>query len=164
LLPTEEFTRRARTDKGVADPDADAAGRAHKLRCLIERDFRLTARLRRELATAGLAAIEVDGSRSPAATEAVVRARFAGPLIALSRARDGAERQRIRQAENGVVHRQLDAYWSWLGRPERHPPTCAFACECRTLGCAALTPELTVPAYEALRAAGRVATAPGHRR
>jgi hypothetical protein len=148
LLPTPDFARRAVALRFHEVPDA--------LEARYERDVLLTALNRRQAAEHGLSVVDVDGGAGPEAVADLVSGVLAG-LPGLRRAASGAERQRIRIAENAVAVRQLLAWWDDAIGRDRLPdgPVYAFSCECDTLGCARQTP-LPVTRYIQQSAAGPV--------
>lgn len=136
LLPTSEFTRRnlsGRFDPRADEPDAK---RRHDNR--IARDRLLTEAMRASASEHGLPVRDVDGSLSLEQTADVLREHFADVLAAGPRARDGAERSRLRRAENTETHTAVTMYLDSLGEAApKEPPPVTFACECETLGCEA---------------------------
>ncbi|ADD44624.1 hypothetical protein [Stackebrandtia nassauensis] len=136
LLPTSEFTDRnlsRRFDPHKDDPDAK---RRHDNR--IGRDRLLTEAMRASASKHGLPVLDVDGSLSLEQTADRLSEHFADVLAAGPRARDGAERSRLRRAENTETHTAVTMFLESLGdaAPEDPPPV-TFACECETLGCQA---------------------------
>lgn len=134
LLPTGEFTGRnlaKRFDPREADPDA-AVRRAKRL----ERDRLLTGAVRAAATGHGLPVLDVDGSLSLEQTAARLGEHFAGALAAGRGARDGAERARLRRAENTETYTGVSMYLESLGpAAPKDPPVVTFACECENLGC-----------------------------
>lgn len=153
LLPTPEFTDRNVTGRAepAATRDESDRQRAHRLR--LARDAELTARMRRDTARLGLAAVEVDGSLGIAESEQMLATRFAPLIGAGRRARTGDERASMRRAENAVAVAQISAFLASLG--DAAPPELTpfpYGCECTTLGCAAQVP-MTLNEYRAAGAA-----------
>jgi hypothetical protein len=130
LLPTPEFGQHSVSGRRVGGLTGAAAERRR------ERDVLLTAMNREQVTRHALPSVDVDGLRSLADTIDMVAERLEKLPGGLVRAADGAQRQRIRQAENAVVVRQLLGWWTDLG-PERMPaaPPFPFSCECETKGC-----------------------------
>ncbi|HKF76557.1 MAG TPA: hypothetical protein VKF59_10480 [Candidatus Dormibacteraeota bacterium] len=130
LVPTDEFQRRALGQRAApqATSDAERAGRNR-----LARDSMLNALIRRQASDIGLTVIEVDGSRTLLEMMEAVQSHFAEHIAAGPRARDGAERRRIRREENESVHSNLASYQADVGMAQA--PIFDFACECVTLGC-----------------------------
>lgn len=149
LLPTPEFSQLGIAPRRSAMPE-EALRRRH------QRDTLLTEMHREQAARHRLPVAEVDGTQSLAELTEAVAATLQNLPGGLARAATGAERQRIRQAENAVVVRQLLGWWADMG-PERmpDPPGFEFSCECETLGCEQVVP-LTVTDYQERSGAGPV--------
>jgi hypothetical protein len=130
LLPTPEFGHHGVSGRRAGGLSGEAAERRR------DRDVLLTEMNSEQVKRCGLASAVVDGMRSLADTIDMVAERLESLPGGLVRARDGKQRQRIRQAENAVVVRQLLGWWADLG-PERmpQPPPFPFSCECEVRGC-----------------------------
>ncbi|MGH8793727.1 MAG: hypothetical protein ACRDXX_13925 [Stackebrandtia sp.] len=149
LLPTPDFAAKNLGKRLDLKPTKNEFDRERASRMRLERDAVLTAAMRQDAARLGLHAAELDGSLSLDDTERLLAEHFAPIVERGPRARDGAQRARMRRAENAVVNAQLDAHWESLGEsaPAQRPEF-SYACECATLGCDALAP-MTPPAYKA---------------
>lgn len=145
LLPTTDFNQRNLS--GRYDPfNDDPTARTRRIK-RAERDRLLTEAMRSQAAKHGLPVLDVDGSLNLEQTAAELEHRFAAALTAGPRARDGAERARVRRAENDESHTGVSMYLADLGADApAAPPPLSFGCECRTLGCAA-TVSLTPAQY-----------------
>jgi hypothetical protein len=150
LLPTPEFSHKGVSGRRAGGLSGEAAQRRR------DRDVLLTELNRQQVQRHGLASAEVDGNRSLADTVDMIAARLVNVPGGLITARGGEQRQRIRQAENAVVVRQLLGWWNDLG-PEQmpDPPPFPFSCECDTLGCEQ-TVTMSVVDYKRRSAAGPV--------
>lgn len=150
LLPAAEFGQRGVASRRARALPPEAARRRH------DRDLLLTEMNRQQAKKHGLPTADVDETRSLADAIDMVAARLESLPGGLVRAGDGAQRQRIRQAENAVVVRQLLGWWADLG-PDQMPdaPPFPFSCECATLGCEQ-TVTMSVTEYQRRAADGPV--------
>jgi hypothetical protein len=150
LLPTPEFGQHGVAGRRAGGLTGTAAQRRR------DRDVLLTETNRQQVRRNGLQSAEVDGNRSLADTIDMVAERLESLPGGLVRAAGGRQRQRIRQAENAVVVRQLLGWWADLG-PEHMPdaPPFPFSCECEEMGCEQ-TVTLTVIEYQRRSAGGPV--------
>jgi hypothetical protein len=150
LLPTPQFGRQGAAGRRAGRLTGEAAERRH------DRDVLLTEMNRQQVKRQGLASADVDGNRSLADTIDMVAERLESLPGGLVRAADGRQRQRIRQAENAVVVRQLLGWWADLG-PEhmRDAPPFPFSCECESTGCEQ-TVTVSVVEYQRRSAIGPV--------
>lgn len=130
LLPTPQFSQQGLAGRRAGGLTGEAAERRR------DRDVLLTEMNRQQVSRHGLPSAEVDGNRSLADTIDMVAERLESLPGGLVRAADGRQRQRIRQAENAVVVRQLLGWWEDLG-PEQMPdgPPFPFSCECEGRAC-----------------------------
>jgi hypothetical protein len=130
LLPTPQFGQHGVAGRRAGGLAGEAAQRRR------DRDALLTEMNRRQVGRHGLPSADVDGNRSLADTIDMVAQRLEGLPGGLVQAANGAERRRIRQAENAGVVRQLLGWRADLG-PERMPEVrpFPFSCECASLGC-----------------------------
>jgi hypothetical protein len=158
LVPTESFQRRSLGDRQLHTSDAE---RAHRNR--LARDAILNGWNREQAAARGLLVVDVDGALDLSATTELVAKRFAALVAAGPRARDEAERRRIRREENAAVHFQITAWRESVGverMPE--PPRVRFVCECGRPGCREVV-ELTADEFgEVLDRPGRLNVAEAH--
>jgi hypothetical protein len=150
LVPSADFGRRGVATRGGSFLSDDAQSKRYR------RDLLLTEWNAHQATALGLQTLEVDGSLSLAETLEVVASRLRQLPGGLIRARDGLQRQRIRQAENAVAVHQLLSWWKDMG-PEFMPqaPVFEFSCECETLGCDQVV-RLPVTDYQRLASAGPV--------
>jgi hypothetical protein len=150
LLPTPEFGQHGVAGRRAGGLTGAAAQRRR------DRDVLLTEMNRQQVERHGLVSAEVDGNRSLADTIDMVAERLEGLPGGLVRAAGGRQRQRIRQAENAVVVRQLLGWWADLG-PQHMPdaPLFPFSCECEDMGCEQ-TVTLSVVEYQRRSADGPV--------
>jgi hypothetical protein len=150
LLPTPDFGQQAVASRRARVLPPAAAQRRH------DRDVLLTEMNRQQAKQHGLPTADVDETRSLADAIDLVTARLESLPGGLVRAGGGAQRQRIRQAENAVVVRQLLGWWADLG-PAQMPdaPPFPFSCECETLGCEQ-TVTMSVTEYQRRSADGPV--------
>lgn len=134
LSPTSEFTERnleGRIDLRRGSPEFE---QRHGKR--LERDRLLTESMRTAATEHGLPVLDVDGSSTLEQTASRLTEHFAAALASGRGARDGAERSRLRQAENTELHTGVSMYLESLGADApAEPPPVQFACECETLGC-----------------------------
>ncbi len=130
LLPTPEFSQHSVAGRRAGGLTGAAAQRRR------DRDVLLTEMNRLQARRHGLPSAEVNGNRSLADAIDMVAQRLESLPGGLVRAADGGQRQRIRQAENAVVVRQLLGWQTDLG-PEQMPdaPPFPFSCECGSPGC-----------------------------
>lgn len=130
LLPTPQFGQQGVAGRRAGGLTGAAAERRR------DRDVLLTEMNRQQVRRHGLLSAVVDGNRSLADTVDMLAERLESLPGGLVRAADGRQRQRIRQAENAVVVRQLLGWQADLG-PERMPdaPPFPFGCECESPGC-----------------------------
>jgi len=150
LLPTPEFGHLGVAGRRAGGLTGQAAQRRR------DRDVLLTELNRQQVRRHGVPSADVDGNRSLADTVDMVAERLESLPGGLVRAADGRQRQRIRQAENAVVTRQLLGWWADLG-PEQMPgaPPFPFSCECDSLGCEQ-TVTMSVTEYQRRSANGPV--------
>ena len=150
LLPTPEFGQHGVAGRRAGGLTGEAARRRR------DRDVLLTEMNRRQARRHGVPAAAVDGNRSLADTVDLVAERLESLPGGLIRAADGAHRQNIRQAENGVAVRQLLGWWADLGQAQMpDAPPFPFSCECDNLGCEQ-TVTMPVVEYQRRSAAGPV--------
>lgn len=150
LLPTPQFGQQGVAGRRAGGLSGQAAQRRR------DRDVLLTELNRRQVARHGVSSIAVDGNRSLADTIDMVADRLERLPGGLVRAADGGQRQRIRQAENAVVVRQLLGWWADRGPEEMpDPPPFPFSCECESLGCEQ-TVTMSVTEYQRRSADGPV--------
>jgi hypothetical protein len=130
LLPTPEFSQQGVAGRRAGGLTGEAAQRRR------DRDVLLTEMNREQVKRRGLPFLIVDGYRSLADTIDLVAKRLTTLPGGLVQAADSGQRQRIRQAENAVVVRQLLGWQADLG-PDRMPaaPPFPFSCECEQMGC-----------------------------
>src|ERR1041385_5868650 len=131
LVPNQEFQEWAlRRRGGMSSPPSDAQ---RALRNRLARDSILNSLIRDQAVERGLTVLEVDRARSLDEMTEAVAAYFGALIAAGPRALDGAERRRIRRAENLVASAQITAWRADAGLPEA--PRFPFVCECANLGC-----------------------------
>ena len=133
LLPTPAFTRSSLTRRAEPAPmeESEELRRARERR--YERDARLTSQIADAADDAGLLTIVVDGRLTVEASVDEVIRHF-GTLLDRGCV-DGAERSRVRRAENAVVNRQLEAFTATLPTEVAAGRTFDYVCECDRLGC-----------------------------
>ncbi len=150
LLPTPEFSHQGVAGRRAGGLTGEAAQRRR------DRDVLLTEMNRQQVKRHGVPSVDVDGNRSLTDTIDMVAERLESLPGGLVRAADGAQRRRIRQAENAVVVRQLLGWWADLG-PEQmaDAPPFPFSCECETMGCEQ-TVTMSVTEYQRRSADGPV--------
>ncbi|MGH8878970.1 MAG: hypothetical protein ACRD0P_16795, partial [Stackebrandtia sp.] len=102
------------------------------------RDRLLTVAMRRGAAERGLPTMDVDGSLGLEQSAERLASFFSPVFERGPRARDGAERARLRRAENTETFTAVSMYLDDLGaKAPVEPPPVTFACECENLGCGA---------------------------
>lgn len=148
LLPTTDFIARSLGIRNSPTTLEHESDRERGSRLRLQRDSRLTDRIRLDAAELGLHTVPMDGSRDEAASELTLETWFE-PVIATGvHAGAGTERRAIRREENATANDQIAAFRRSLG--DKAPPESAFdyACECTRPGCMQLV-SLTPSQYRA---------------